>query len=343
MNPTLDIFHKILTGSLKPWVKGNITNEQFKVRTAELVEISPTYPEKFTLKFIKPFSSKTKYYAFEIHNSVTRYMNELTDHFLNNDSENIKTNLIHHALKKELSPILEKISTIIEQEDYRPDYIDIANLKKTASELKENTFIFHLLKAHAIRLYLETEDLGRSYLKTEYLELDDIHYQFFNDIVPAFYTIDKIKDAPEIVIPVLSSQKVIKPEENGFKPIKYDIQNVKPSKIDYTNIRNENEFAKVEEALHGQGIIDTDYFFIKNKKESNSRNLAAIIRVLIDNNYFRRNILQSIKQATDNDIREYLENRYSTDVKQQFRRLASQHVEAIKSKYRWVDQIKPLR
>jgi hypothetical protein len=90
-------------------------------------------------------------------------------------------------------------------------------------------------------------------------------------------------------------------------------------------------------------LIDIDYNFIKNKKESNSRNLAAIVQVLIDKNYFRRNILGSSDQFKDNDIREYLENRYNTDLKQQFRRLTNEQKEATLTKYHWLDKLSPLR
>lgn len=217
MNPTLDTFHKILTGNLKPWTQGDVTNEQFKARTAELQEIKKTHPEKYSLKFIKPFSSKTKYYAFEIRNSVALYMNELSDHLISNNSDNIKTNLIYRALKEELDPTLEKIATIINKEDYKSNYIDITNLTKTDAEQKENTFIFQLLKASAIQLYLEIEDLGRAYLKTEYLELEDIHYQFFDETIPDFYTITKsnkkTKDPIKTSVPKV---KVSKQEHHSF-------------------------------------------------------------------------------------------------------------------------------
>ena len=128
-----------------------------------------------------------------------------------------------------------------------------------------------------------------------------------------------------------------------FKPIKGDLKSVKETLVTYDNISNPEEYAKVEDELHYHGIIDMKYHFIKNKKESNSRNLAAILRVLIDSNYFRANIIGSSKKADDNDIRKFIEARYSCNIQQQFTKLKPEHIEAAKTKYYWLSQIKPLR
>ncbi len=292
MNPTLDTFHNILFGSLKPWVKNNHTNEQFKMWISEAEKLPLSHSEKYTLKFIKPFSPKTSYYATVITNSVSKYMNELKFQFLNVDSENIKTNLIHHALKKELSPILEKIATIIEQEDYKPDYIDIANLTKTDSEMKENTFIFHLLKAHTIRLYLEIEDFGKSYLKAEYLELKDIHYQYYNEAAPGFFSITNSENKihKPVTAPISKSNK--SPREYHSFTLKnltreqYKLTYVCDSLKKNEFIQNDTTLPIFKKIFSGD-YVETPVRWIGNKSE-----LAYFIKQI----HNKHKIVESLKQ-----------------------------------------------
>ncbi|MCP4650321.1 MAG: hypothetical protein GY853_09630 [PVC group bacterium] len=206
-------FHQILTGNLKPWLKDIATKEQYKVWSSELPAQALTYPNVFTLKFIKPFSPKTIYYAGLITSSATEYTNEVKSLFFENESENIRINLVYNSLKKELFPLLETISEII-QHNYGSEYIDIDNLKKTDQSHKENTHIIHFLKATAIQLFLEVQNMGIDYLRTEILVLEDIHYQFFNETVPQFYSITKQE---KHITPKKEKAKKEKPIYHSFK------------------------------------------------------------------------------------------------------------------------------
>lgn len=342
MNPTLNDFHRITSSDLKPWAT-TISNDRYKVLTKELIKPESNYTPSYTLDFIKAFSPKSKYYEALVKNEVINYLNKLGSLFFDNESENIRINVIYHSLQKEILPLLKKTNEVIETEKYKSDYINLKSLVKSNIEFKENTFILHLLKAQLIALYLEVQNLGEDYLQTDFLEMEDLYFQIFNEEPPTFYSIDKISNSPSLLKSDSYQPRQIKKEESGFKPILGDLKGVTETLVTYENISNPEEFSKVEDELHYHGIIDMEYHFIKNKKESNSRNLAAILKVLIDSNYFRRNIIGSRKKADDNDIRKFIEVRYSCNIQQQFTKLKPEHIEAAKNKYYWLTQIKPLR
>ena len=275
MNPTLNDFHRIISSDLKPWVSA-LSNDRYKVLTKELEIPESNYNPSYTLDFIKAFSPKSKYYEALIKNEVINYLNDLGSLFFGNESENIRINVIYHSLQKEILPLLKKTNEVIETEKYKSSYINLKSFIKSANEVKENTFILHFLKAQLIALYLEIQNLGEDYLQTDFLEMEDLYFQVFNQEPPTFYSIDKVSDNPSLQKSDGYQPRQIKKEESGFKPILGDLEGVIETLVTYENIINQEEFAKVEDELRYHGIIDMEYHFIKNKKESNSRNLAAI-------------------------------------------------------------------
>ncbi len=190
MKIKLASFHKILNGDLKPWLENIATREQFKAWASELPEQKPLEPFTFVLDFIKPFSPKTIYYEKVISNTTNEFINQIKTLFADNDSDNIKTNVIYNALQKEITPILETIASLT-QDDYSSDYINKNNPVRTTPANKEISYILHLIKAKSLQLFLEIQKIGMEYLKGEYLELDDLHFQFFNEPIPDFYSITK--------------------------------------------------------------------------------------------------------------------------------------------------------
>jgi len=118
-----------------------------------------------------------------------------------------------------------------------------------------------------------------------------------------------------------------------------DIDSRVKTKTDYSYVKNPRLFAEVETRLFEYSIIDTQYYFIKSKKQSNHTLLAAVYHMLIDKNYFRRNILGSKDKIRDKDIRQYLDSRYATDTSQQFRKMNPELLEKASRKLPWLINI----
>lgn len=334
----LILFQNILTGNLKPWKKNDYSTDKYKDLLSEIKSEELQFQPINEIDFFPPHSPKCKCYKALIQNESYRYFNLLHELINNADDDTEKAYWVKLTLSIKIPMLLNQIRSIVEERNYSLSDLDPeADNKLKEPGLSEPYFIVLLLKTSLVWLFLEIQEIykNHSFSKTE----AEIYLEYFAESVPKY---GFVKDAPEITLPV-TIKRTIQPEESAFKPIKGDIQNIKLGVLDYSSINNVEMFAKVEIELHAYEIIDKDYYFIKNKKESNSRNLAAIVQILIDCNYFRRNILNSTKKATNNNIRKYIEKRYSTDISQQFRRLTDKHIEAVKAKYSWVDKLTPLR
>ena len=333
------ILDEILYKNQAPWLAENASNEKFVSKIHEVKEHVPAFQFKNTIEFERSINAKTKYYSKLIINESIATINQLHGIIATDDNSQIRAYWIDKVLERKLKTRIRDIGKVLKDKDYDLKYIDP---KKTSFDLdqnhKSNTYIMQLMKVAFIHIYVELQEVFKDSI-SDLLILDDFYTQLLFEPVP-----DKIylKEAQVIAIPS-ESRKAIKKEENGFEPILGEVPNCKISKANYDIIRNQTLFSNIERNLHEYELIDIDYNFIKNKKESNSRNLAAIVQILIDKNYFRRNILGSSDQYKDIDIREYIENRYNTDLKQQFRRLTSEQKVAALTKYHWLDKLTALR
>jgi hypothetical protein len=132
--------------------------------------------------------------------------------------------------------------------------------------------------------------------------------------------------------------ELISIKNDEFLPIKGEIQRVRLSQIKYSAIAKPEAFSEVEKYLYKKGIIDIDYQFIKSKKNSNSKLLGLVVRFLFINDFFRKNTVGYNKEISLNIVREYIENRYSTDLKQQVRRSKDEDFELLYRKLPFFDK-----
>ena len=241
------------------------------------------------------------------------------------------------TLTKVLTDKLGQIASEIERLNYSITNIDEKQVNKPIHlTLSEETYIYQYLMLQLIQLFLNIQEAFEEYLSGDKIEEEDIYLKFFNEIPP---NPSFIKECEKLKIPIPIRKKE---KETHFNPICQDIFPVMKSKASYSIIYNPGLFADVERKLYEYEIIDLDYKFIKNKIQSNSTLLAAVYKVLIENNYFRKKILGTRKSYSDLDIRKYLDERYSTDTSQQFRRIKNEEIEGAKIKLPWLEKIRKI-
>ncbi len=247
----------------------------------------------------------------------------------------VKQLWVKSTLNDILSDKFTEVASEIERLNYSISHIDPKqNHKLKDITLSQETYVYQYLKFQLIQLYLDIQEAFESYLITDKLSEEDIHLQFFKE--PKLDQLF-IKESEKIEMPIVTNTKK---EKSSFKPIYEDIQPIHNSKADYSIIYNQQLFGEVEAQLYEYDIIGIDYFFKKSKKHSNHTLLAATFKVLIENNYFRRNIIGSHQKLKDTDIRKYLDERYSVDTSQQFRRITDEQIEQAKIKLPWLDKIR---
>lgn len=337
MDNKLELYHSILFLKQRPLRTRNNPQIKYKELLKELKYETYKYQPSNEVDFLPPHTDKARYYRALIKNEAIRYYNHINDIISNSTDTDVKQLWIKSTLNDVLSVKLFEVAKEIERLNYSINNIDTQqNHKLKNASCSEETYIYQFLKVQLIQLYLDIQEKFEQYLLMERLSEEDIYLTFFKEAPPHH---SFIKESEKIELPI---PKVKLKEKSSFKTIYSDIKPSINSDIDYNNINNQKLFGEVEIHLYEYGIIDIDYYFKKNKQQQNHTLLAAIYRVLIDNNYFRRNIIGSHKKAKDIDIRKYLDERYSTDTSQQFRKLTDAQVEKAKRNLLWLDKITPI-
>lgn len=337
MKNALGLFNDILFLNHRPWKFGKQSDTKFKQLISEVKKEYYSIQPNYKIDFIKPLSNIRKYYNVLIEYEAIRYLNGLHLDISEALNKNEKSYIVNFALTKTLSQKIKETAQVIQGKNYSPEQFDLSNQNKlTNRSQSDESYILHLLKHQLMRLIMEVQDSYTDLLKDEPLTQEEIYYKYFYETAPEK---PYIIDCENIVIPI--KQRKVK-EEMLFKPILRDLKPIMKSKADYKIILKPTLFGDIESRLYEYGIIDLEYYFIKNKKQSNNTLLAAVYQTLIQNNYFRRNIIGTHKKYTDLAICQYLDERYSTDTSQQFRRLTKAQIKAAKIKLLWLDNIKPI-
>lgn len=372
MNNYLSIANNILTGSLRPWSNENKDEEKFRHLLNHKLRQNKDNPSVFCKEVITAFNVSKL--SIEIEN--IEELKSLSKVGVSNPLKidlpkffNKQTEFYSYLITNTTQCILTGIFEIIENADevdttYKLYQIfnrveELISFSKTIEQNdKSSILVIDILKLHLFIIHSTLLQKYADSINFETINENEILFQ----ICPSF---DSEKDEPKALayfinnylsersksfvdIDGFTNNKTIEIQINtnqvkeviSFKPIYQDIKPILKSKADYNIIFKPNLFGEIESKLYEYEIIDIEYCFIKSKKQSNHTLLAAVYRVLIDNNYFRKNIIGKNEKCTELDIRKYLDERYCTDTSQQFRRLTKEQTLKAKTKLPWLDNIR---
>jgi len=338
MKNSLDLFNDILFLNFRPWLMSKEPDFKFKQLLKDVKKEYYVNQPKYEIAFVKPLSSIRKYYCAIIEAESIRFLNDFHSEIKSALSDSEISYLIHHALNKKLSQLFKDIAKLIVERKYSTDQFDLGSNNFSKDKcIADESYILHLVKCHVVRLFVEIQDSYSEFLNEEIMSQEEVYYKYFNEQLP---NPSLVMPSKKIETPIV--KKKIK-EKSSFEPIRRDIQPIGYSLIDYDMILDKDAFAKVECNLYDFGIIDIESCFIKNRKQSNNILLAAVYKILIENNYFRKNIIGKSKICTDIDLRKYLDARYSVDTSQQFRKIKKEQIDDAKVKLPWLDKIYSIR
>ena len=340
---------EFLFGSQRPWLPENSIEVKFQSMLLEIRESEIKQNLNYELKFLRHINYKTQFYFRSIENQKLQILEKLIPEIINEQNPQVSKFLFNSLLTKQLQTFIRDIGKVIKEKNFDLDYL---NPKKNTFDIdshhKSNTFIIQYLKFSAIHIYLELQTHFQISPFEELIE-DDFYTRLLFEPIPDSSFISKITRIQLVeendieAIAGKPQELTITKEPSNFHPIKSDLSNARLTKVNYGIIKNEEQFALIETNLYEYRIIDADYYFIKNKATSNSVLLAATIKILIEKNYFRRGYAGFKGTIQDNDIREYLEIRYNTDIKQQFRRFTEENKELALRRLPWLDSLPILR
>jgi len=333
MYPKLDLYHDILFLSLRPLRNRETQQNTYKELIIDIKEESYKVQPLFEIKFQKKHTDKSIYYQTLIKNEAIRYYNVVHEFITNSIDDDTKRLWVKTILQNEMSTKLYEVDNEIKRLEYN---IENTYSRQSNPLIAEETFVYHYLKTNIILLYLNIQEAFSGYLLCDRLDEEDIYLKFFNEHKPERSFFEKANIITQPLKPIQTK------EFNSFKPIRGEVKPLSNLIASYDAILNQTKFSEVESKLYEYEIIDLDYNFKKSKKNSNTLLLAAIYKVLIQNNYFRKRVIGSHNAIKDIDIRKYLDNRYYADTSQQFRKITNEQIENAKVKLPWLDNIRPI-
>jgi len=109
-----------------------------------------------------------------------------------------------------------------------------------------------------------------------------------------------------------------------FTAIDNDFREGYSGRLSYDDIQAEKQFKYMEEMFFDDGVIDADYNFIE--KRGNKKALAAAIKFMIDEKYFRKSNYKHSRNFEFHHYRQYLDHRYGTSTVETMKKLTDKDV-----------------
>ncbi len=178
------ILDKIIYKGLRPWLEANNPDEKFASMISGIKEIEPTFKPTFQVNFERPFNNKTKYYSKFILAEKFKAINGLLDALHEDENPQLIKYRLNDTLNKKLKTKIKDIGKIIKDQQFEPSYIDP---KKTTFDIdqehKTNTFVFQLLKVSLIHMYLEIQEVFKSWVQDDFV-IEDFYSQLLFEQIP---------------------------------------------------------------------------------------------------------------------------------------------------------------
>lgn len=297
-----DIFASLLSIT-KGLHRDHTTEREYKELNSNLKNtISYKTQPLFSINFPeRDLGSKRKYFKKLIDNESSKKFNKLIDSFPDNA---IEEELVfnYHVNFNRLQQNLIAVNKYIEKYNYSRETIQ-----------EENTYVIQYLKTNMIWLYLELQERYAKYGEEDSMSVEEIYKYFFNE------TLKEIE-----VIPYTKTETVIPPKEEKpiFMPISNDLRQ-RPEKsniLKYDSIvKDSKSFSRAEQIMFEADIIDKDYNFVYNAAKKNKSILGILYFLFIQKGYFNSVKIKPYKKIKNTDIVKFLNNRYNTDARKQFK------------------------
>lgn len=359
--------YHILSGSLRPWLPENKDDEKFSLLITKIRNHKDDHQT-----FFKELGKAYKSLKIEIEAEVLTEFKELQIILPDPDLTRIhtsidqpsffdkKTEFYSSLLKNEYFAIINGIYNSIktlEDEDakYKLYHFfkkieELAALTTSISDQSSSTiFIINLLKLHLFSIHNELKRIFPDIIDFDVSSQNEILYQISPDFESekdksnslAFYLnlyINSIESTKESTPPPplkTQDKEEIPPK---FVTIQKDFRPGYRGKLSYDDILKKQQFTRLEEHLYEYEFIDLDYNF-KNKHER-KKHLAAIIKILISKDYFKKKNMKSPRKEFDQaNYRQYLDHRYNVNTSQQFSRIRAKDIEQVEFKYIWLNNV----
>jgi hypothetical protein len=317
----------------------NISTEQENIKEFELlskIKSDKDLIENFLIiKLPVFFNKQTEFYSILLRNELIGILEITFEQLKNADEIEIKYNLYH--LFEKLKELLSRISELTFDNKITLFVIDtlklcLLNIHFELVRHYSEFLDFEILSESEILFFVSPDFEQTKAVKTNISFLIE---QFLSESQSKLITEESI-----ISVKLEQEETIILPEPI-FIPRQSDFRGSGKSPVSYADIRNVVAFSKFEQELFESKIINSDYEFLV--KRGNKEMIAALYKILIQKNYFRKTNIKTGRNFDPSHYRQYFDHRYNVDTSQQFRKCTSEDIQAFKQKHCWIDNIEYCR
>lgn len=275
-----------------------------------------------------PRAQFQKYFYYYLWNLGLDYIADVLKRIDSLTNEYEKFYMLNYELSRTISPLLYALSKKLDSNRHNFIYSN----KRNQNNYDDNYYVGYLLKEILTFSYITIQNKYGKYLLQDSYEQGTLENKFFSKHSrisysswneKSHYWVKHPKRKPKNLGYFVAPQKDIKPKLKSLPT--YD-----------EIIFNANKMREIEFELYKDGIINAELNFIPCKANSHKRLLAAVYYELINHGYFKKHFDRANRNFTPSDYRKFMDNRYSVDTDQQFRKLNSKQREFALENLPWL-------
>jgi hypothetical protein len=225
MSHQSSVFDRIILGDLRPWLETNRYEEKFKSEIGDIIPVEPPFQTLYEFDFLSRLNYKTRYYHKLITAEANNYCNHLIESIGSEDDQRVIKSLLRDKFKLKVKSQLNEVAKIIKAYNYDIKYIYPQKSDFSADkDHKSDTYVIQLLKTALIKVYLEIQEVFKSYISIDdYMEINDLQALAESSNEPTFLKRQTILEMPiDVKIEKPKIKKVTSSDNKSFTYKKLD-------------------------------------------------------------------------------------------------------------------------
>lgn len=303
----------------------------------EIADLTLKLAEKESIKSFEqtkqhPQSNTQKYFYWYINIHTSKYKEDVIKKIDGTKNDLEKYYIVNYELGMVLNPLLRELGKKLESNRHQFFYLPRSRRR---DYFENNVFIGILLKEVLTSTYISIQTKYEKFVLQDYYSLCDLGKKYFDSHTRLSYAYEH----EECCYQIKNPKK--KPENLGlFKACYKDIHPIPKSQPNYEDlIINKHKFGEIELQMYKNGLINAEYSFVPCKAESHHTLMAVLYHEMINKGIFKTHFIRLNRGFSPTDYRKYLDDRYSIDTNQQFRRMTKEMRDFAIEKLPWITQI----
>jgi len=334
MEKLLDFLNRMLLKDLKPSQTAGWIPDQFRERLTKLKAEPLMYPARWDYRYEPPLTPAHRYYAALIESDCNRCYNHTYTELRTSGNDLEREYLAHQLLERTLSPLLRESALALDRiAEGHPDPVrGIAD----NWQQPDPVYIYGLMKAALICLYLNIQELYRDYVREGLMDEAGLRKLYFKESMPADSLIHPRDQKLQPIVPVAISGAE---RQNRSSP------EARPDAGHLLSLLlvDEQLFHEIIIYLKRYGVIDENNHYIPNRQQNNARCLAVTCDLMVSKKGFFRNSHPELKKKIlkEHELLKLLYDFFGHDLRDTGKKLTPGQKDQVRRKLPWLDRLFP--